>query len=91
MRVSCRYPGQPVRAFSNVIALAVDSPIQPPNPRGVEDFLIDFHPIVIEPGSQRLETALHEFVIAGGQFYTVKKISAVSGVADNWVGPPVPA
>jgi hypothetical protein len=49
--------------------------------------LIDSRPIVIEPAGERLETPLHHLVIARGQFYTVEKMSAVSGVADNWIGP----
>src|ERR1022692_1128083 len=97
-------PGQPVGTFRDAIALAADGAVKLPDPRGVEDRLIDFDQIIVEPASQPLETSLHQIAIAGGasqpletslhqiaiaggQFYAVETMSAVSRVADNWIGP----
>jgi hypothetical protein len=76
-----------VGTFRDAIALAADGAVKLPDPRGVEDRLIDFDQIIVEPASQPLETSLHQIAIAGGQFYAVETMSAVSRVADNWIGP----
>lgn len=70
-------PRQPVRSIGNVISLATDCATQFPDTCGIEDALIDPHPLVVEPARKCFKAAIDHLVILGRQVYSIEEMCTV--------------